>query len=508
MSDYQINHLEKQYGARKLYSVARLTIGSHARIGLIGRNGVGKTTLFNQLVTKRVIQPAARVLLVPQLKPTAELSGGEQVRQYLNEAFSKRPDILLLDEPTANLDVANIQWLENRLKRFCGSVVTISHDRDFLDDLCTTVWELRETKVAVYLGNYTDYLAKKTAAESHQQARYDQFAAEKKRLKKTIQKQQQRADHATVVPKNKRGTSEIHGSKPYFEKMGKKLHQVAKATHSRLDQLDEVARPKQEKPIQMAIPNAEKLKGNTVLTVNGLSVARGDRQLLQDVSLKIKAGDHIAITGPNMAGKTSLLTALINRNDNSVKWSPLAKIGYFQQDLADLVGADSVIDNVAATSIQDAETVRLILARLGFAAASWGKPVNVLSGGERVKVSLAKMMLSDVNGLILDEPTNYLDIGAITALSDMLKDYGGTLIIVSHDRWFVRQVTSEQYKIVDQHLVNKLGLQKMAPKPNEAEKLQLALKQTELINQLAMTPNDTALENEFQEVSRRLRALK
>ena len=116
MSDYQINHLEKQYGARKLYSVARLTIGSHARIGLIGRNGVGKTTLFNQLVTKRVIQPAARVLLVPQLKPTAELSGGEQVRQYLNEAFSKRPDILLLDEPTANLDVANIQWLEDRLK--------------------------------------------------------------------------------------------------------------------------------------------------------------------------------------------------------------------------------------------------------------------------------------------------------------------------------------------------------------------------------------------------------
>ncbi|WP_175279630.1 ATP-binding cassette domain-containing protein [Secundilactobacillus collinoides] len=152
------------------------------------------------------------------------------------------------------------------------------------------------------------------------------------------------------------------------------MHQVAKATHSRLDQLDEVARPKQEKPIQMAIPNAEKLKGNTVLTVNGLSVARGDRQLLQDVSLKIKAGDHIAITGPNMAGKTSLLTALINRNDNSVKWSPLAKIGYFQQDLADLVGADSVIDNVAATSIQDAETVRLILARLGSRLRLGGNP--------------------------------------------------------------------------------------------------------------------------------------
>ncbi|MGL0749053.1 ribosomal protection-like ABC-F family protein [Secundilactobacillus paracollinoides] len=507
MSDYQITNLEQQYGARKLYEIAQLTIPANARIGLIGHNGVGKTTLLNQLATKGTIQPEADVLLVPQLKPTAALSGGEQVRQYLNDAFSKRPDILLLDEPTANLDVATIKWLEKRLKRFRGALVIISHDRDFLDDLCTTVWALSEAVVTVYSGNYSAYLSQREAEKGRQQAQYDQYVTEKKRLKKTIEKQKQRAEHATVVPKNKRGTSEIHGSKPYFEKMSKKLHQVAKATGSRMAQLEEVRRPKTAKPVQMMIPNAVKMAGNTLLTVTDLTVTQGGHQLVRNVSFKIKAGDHVAITGPNKAGKTSLLTTLLHQDDDTVKWSPLAKLGYFQQNLSNLNLEGSILANVTSTSIQDDETNRLILARLGFSASDWDKPVTVLSGGKRVKVSLAKVILSDVNGLILDEPTNFLDIEAVTALSEMLREYKGTVILVSHDRWFVRQVTARQYHIRNQQLVTEQSDQQARATTYDAEKLQLELKQTELINQLAVAPNDTALEDEFQAVSRRLREL-
>ncbi|WP_054708148.1 ATP-binding cassette domain-containing protein [Secundilactobacillus paracollinoides] len=289
--------------------------------------------------------------------------------------------------------------------------------------------------------------------------------------------------------------------------MSKKLHQVAKATGSRMAQLEEVRRPKTAKPVQMMIPNAVKMAGNTLLTVTDLTVTQGGHQLVRNVSFKIKAGDHVAITGPNKAGKTSLLTTLLHQDDDTVKWSPLAKLGYFQQNLSNLNLEGSILANVTSTSIQDDETNRLILARLGFSASDWDKPVTVLSGGERVKVSLAKVILSDVNGLILDEPTNFLDIEAVTALSEMLREYKGTVILVSHDRWFVRQVTARQYHIRNQQLVTEQSDQQARATTYDAEKLQLELKQTELINQLAVAPNDTALEDEFQAVSRRLREL-
>lgn len=507
MSNYQLTSLTKTIGARTLYEISKLTVAPHDRIGLVGHNGAGKTTLFNQLLTEEAIQPAARLWLVPQLKPTAELSGGEQVRQYLNQAFAQNPDILLLDEPTANLDVASIEWLEKRLKRYRGALIVISHDRDFLDHMTTTIWELSDETIHVYSGNYHDYETQKAQQTQQQADQYHQYVAEEKRLKQTIEKQRQRAERATRVPKSKKGTSEIHGMTPYFEKMSKKLHQVAKSTESRLDQMDVVSRPKFEKPIKMAIPNATQLKGNTVLSVSHLTLTRGERTLLSDVSLKVKAGDHLAITGPNMAGKTSLLTHLLDTEDPAVKWSPLAKLGYFQQNLANLTGEASILANVTATSVQSDETVRLILARLGFAANTWQKPVDVLSGGERVRVSLAKLMLSDVNGLILDEPTNFLDIESINALSQMLRDYEGTLILVSHDRWFVRQVVDKSLQIVDKTLRNPAVQVKQPTKRDPAELLQLELKQTALINRLA-TNSTPELEAEYQAITKQIRELK
>ncbi|WP_288530976.1 ATP-binding cassette domain-containing protein [uncultured Secundilactobacillus sp.] len=208
MSEFQVQPLVQTIGARLLFKTPLLTMNHRDRIGLVGRNGSGKST-FLTLLANGAIQPQVRARLVPQLQPKAALSGGEQVKKVLGAALATHPDVLLLDEPTANLDIDTIHWLTQQLSRFRGAVVVVSHDRDFLDCVATTIWALNNETIVSYPGNYQGYIAQR-------------------------QTEQQRAEHATVVPKNKRGTSEVHGSKPYFEKMSKKGFQVAKAIESRL----------------------------------------------------------------------------------------------------------------------------------------------------------------------------------------------------------------------------------------------------------------------------------
>ena len=426
---------------------------------------------------------------------------------YINRALSKKPDILLADEPTTNLDTEHIKRLESQLLRWQGALVIVSHDRAFLDSLCTKIWEIHEGDVKEYKGNYSDYASQKELERRQHESTYEQYEKKKKQLEEALMVKERKAERATKIPK-KTSLSEakITGAKPYFANKQKKLRKAAKAIETRLEKLEEVEKISDLPSIKMNMPNEENFKGRIVLRVNDVSGMIDERILWQAASFDVKGGDKVALIGKNGSGKTTLIKKIINR-ENGVSLSPSVKIGYFSQNLDVLDINQSILENVRTTSIHDETLIRIVLARLHFFRDDVFKKVNVLSGGERVKVAFAKLFVSDVNTLILDEPTNFLDIGAVEALESLLQDYEGTILLVSHDRRFIQSVTS-RILAIDQQVIQvfegtyeeythheSANVRDM----NEDERLLIDTKISEVLSRLSIEPSEE-LEIEFQKL--------
>ncbi|MEW9502671.1 Vga family ABC-F type ribosomal protection protein [Jeotgalibacillus marinus] len=445
------NQLKKSVKDQLLFEAHQLRIYRGDRIGLVGRNGSGKTTLLAVLageisVDEGVITTDSTRYLLPQLKRLDRVkSGGEITQEYINKALAEKPDILFADEPTTNLDTEHVERLESMLDRFNGAVVIVSHDRAFLDKLCTKIWQIEEQKVTEFKGNYRSYREQKEQMNRQHEAAYDHYSKKKKHLETAIKAKEQRAQRATKKPKD--GT-DIANTKPYFAKKQKKLQKTAKALEKRVDQLEVVEKPKQPTTIKMNIPNEEAIVGRSVIRVNQHTVEAGNRMLFTTPSVACKGGEKIAVIGKNGVGKTTLLKQLVQGHEE-VTISPAVKMGYFSQNLDILQVNHSILENVQSTSIYQEDLVRTVLARLHFYSDDVHKPVQVLSGGERVKVAFAKVFLGDLNVLIMDEPTNYLDIEAVEALESLLKDYKGTVIFVSHDRRLIDNVATRVVEIKD-----------------------------------------------------------
>ncbi|CAD2081749.1 ABC-F type ribosomal protection protein [Jeotgalicoccus coquinae] len=486
-----LNDITLEINGETIISIDNNTVQEHKTIGLIGRNGSGKTTLLKHIINNDTLYTNQRITYIPQLKNNdMGKSGGETTKVYLQQGLKNSGGILLLDEPTTHLDETNAAWLLNELNKKKAIKIIASHDRDFLDQIAEEIWAVEDTKIAVYPGNYSHYKEIEAHNRQREKDEYDKYIREKQHLEKAVENKSKQAALSNK-PKNKTDSDfRQKGAKPYFNKLQKKLDQVASGMESRLNQLEEKEKPEEEKQVIFYSHDVEKLGSKTVIRLEHEDIAREEKMLLKDVSLYLKATDKVSITGTNGSGKTTLLNYIYNKYRNS----NLA-IGYFYQQLESLDLNLSILENITKSSSYDETTVRTALARLNIKADEVHKKVSVISGGERVKVQLVKLLMANSQVLILDEPTNFLDVHSIEALEEMLKNYPGLIILVSHDKRFRERITPVSYDIQNRKLVNP-----DIPVPRNAEKDELMVLETQITRVLSELSAESTpeLEEEFE----------
>ncbi|AFY50688.1 ATPase component of ABC transporters with duplicated ATPase domain [Nostoc sp. PCC 7524] len=354
-------------------------------------------------------------------------SGGWQMRMSLGKILLQKPDVLLLDEPTNHLDLETIEWLENYLKGLTTPMVIVSHDREFLDRLCTQIVETERGVSSTYLGNYSAYLQQKAESQLAQLSAYE-------RQQKEIDKQQAFVDR--------------------FRASATRSTQ-AKSREKQLDKIERIEAPTASvKTLHFRFPPAPR-SGREVVKIKDLTHTYGDKILFLGANLLIERGDHIAFLGPNGAGKSTILRMIMGvepPTEGTVELGEHNVIpGYFEQNQAEALDLQKTVMETIHDEVPDwkNEEVRTLLGRFLFAGDTVFKQVEALSGGEKARLALAKMLLRPANLIILDEPTNHLDIPAKEMLEEALQNYDGTAIIVSHDRYFISQVANKIVEIRD-----------------------------------------------------------
>lgn len=368
-------------------------------------------------------------------RPVATLSGGQKTRVSLGKLLLSKPDILLLDEPTNHLDLNSITWLETYLLNYTGAVLIVSHDRYFLNRIVTKVIEIEAGQVMTYLGNYSDFSYKKKQLREA-------------RLKEYLNQQQEIKHQEAVIEKLRSFNRE-------------KSIKRAESREKMLNKIERIEKPQEINTDIHLTLTPSVVSGNDVLSIEHLSKAFPPQQLFSDVSFEIKRGEHVAIIGDNGTGKTTLLkilNGLVDADHGSFTLGTNVHIGYYDQEHHVLHMEKTIFDEISDDypSLTNTE-IRNMLAAFLFTGDDVFKLIGDLSGGERGRVSLAKLMLSEANFLILDEPTNHLDIASKEILEHALNDYTGTLLYVSHDRYFINQTATRILDLVNQKFVNYIG---------------------------------------------------
>ena len=368
-------------------------------------------------------------------KEASTLSGGQKTRVSLGKLLLTKPDILLLDEPTNHLDLNSISWLETYLLNYPGAVFIVSHDRFFLNRVVTKVVEIDQGHLRMYNGNYKDYAEKKRQLRDAQ-------------MKEYLNQQREIKHQEAVIEKLKSFNRE-------------KSIKRAESREKMLDKIERIDKPMDSTQEMHFELNPSCISGNDVLTVEHLTKRFETQTLFSDISFEIKRGEHVAIIGDNGTGKTTLLKILnqvLDADEGAFTLGSKVKIGYYDQEHHVLHDNKTIFEEISDDYPSLTNTqIRNTLAAFQFTADDVFKLIRDLSGGEKGRVSLAKLMLSEANFLILDEPTNHLDITSKEILEQALNDYTGTLLYVSHDRYFINQTASRILELVNQTFVNYIG---------------------------------------------------
>jgi macrolide transport system ATP-binding/permease protein len=473
-------NIKKYYADRLILDVDDLKIYTGDRIGIVGANGSGKTTLMDilsgciepdegyvkrycELAYIRQFEKERRGKVEGKLLKEFELdrklqrdglSGGERTRLKIVEAFSKDNVLLFADEPTSNLDYKGIELLTQKLDRL-DSFVIISHDRSLLDKLCTHILEIRDGKVRMYNGNYTFYRQQYKMDQDRAADEYKKYISEKTALESAIANRAKRAKKMRKAPK-RMGNSEARLHTRTANEKQEKLHNAANSLVTRLEKLEAKEKPRELPSIKLDFSLTNPPENRFIITCEKLSFNYDTVPVFEDAGFSLYNGVKTALWGENGSGKTTLLN-LISESYNNIGHSnisivPKAKIAYFRQGFENLVPQETVLENVMRDSVQQETVARTILARLLIQGDAVYKRVEVLSGGEKIKVAFAKIFVSNANVLLMDEPTNYLDMQSIEALENVLKEYEGTVLFVSHDRAFVNNVADRLLLIKDRRI--------------------------------------------------------
>lgn len=412
--------------------------------------------------------------------PFANLSGGQKTRCKLAGVILRSPKLIILDEPTNHLDMESIQWLEEWLKNFHGSILFVSHEREFIDTLASSIYELTEKGTKKYIGGFREYKEQKELEQRTKMNEYEKQRRERKKLLETIRQYKEWYSKAI-------STASVRN--PYEQKKLSKMASKFKAKEKTLEHIEKEKpeKPEETKTIKTSLTSSD-FSGRKMLELKSVSFAYDDKQpLFKNISLDVQPGDRIAIVGKNGSGKTTLLkilTGILQPTYGEVKWNPQLVIGQFFQELENLNMENTILDEILALPDMNQSDARTILACFLFRRDSVYKKISTLSMGEKCRVAFVKLYFSKANLLVLDEPTNYFDIPTRETIEDVLLHYPGALVIVAHDPYLLRKIVNKvvhlengqvtvypgSYKEWEQHLALSSDLQE---KINNLKRLKL-----------------------------------
>ncbi|WP_297584183.1 ABC-F family ATP-binding cassette domain-containing protein [uncultured Lactobacillus sp.] len=510
----QAQDLEQRFGGNTIFSNISFSVPDNARIGLVGPNGAGKTTLlkimtgqqeptsgqftinkglkvgyiaqengldeektiwdemltvFNDLIekNKKITKMQEQIADHPEdeellkrydqlaydfeqeggftyqaeiksilngfnfkentwNKVIGTLSGGEKTRLAFVKLLLQKPPVLLLDEPTNYLDLDTLDWLEAFLKNYQGAIITVSHDQYFLDHLANQIFELNFGKLTTFKGNYSQYVKERELMDSQQEAAYEKQQEKIKKEEEFIQKNLVRASTT----------------------------KRAQSRRKVLDKMERIKPPKHKQKVRINF-TSERPSGKEVLIAKDLTIGYPDKVMVSDIDFQVNKNDRVAIIGPNGIGKSTLLKTIMKKlepKDGSIKYGASLDIGYYDQELQSLDPLKTVLDTIwDRHKTMPEKDVRSILASFLFTAEDIDKTVGQLSGGQKARLTLTVLSLEKDNFLLMDEPTNHLDIEAKEVLEEALDNYDGTLLFVSHDRYFINELANKIISVRDGH---------------------------------------------------------
>ena len=445
-----VSMLSKAYVGKTVLKDVSFHLEDKEKAAIVGVNGSGKTTLLRCILGIEEADEGSiafskekKMDYLAQQHADIEtenedydaLSGGQKTRKRLEEILQEKPDLLILDEPTNHLDIGSIQWLEKVLKRYDGAVLLVSHDRYFLDRIVTKVIDLERGKVRMYQGNYSAY------AEKKRQLREAEW--------KAFQNQQAEIKHQeAVIEKLKQFNRE-------------KSIKRAESREKMLLKVERLEKPEELENEMKLLFSPRESSGNDVLMAKELGKSYDGKRLFSHGTFSLQKGEHVALIGDNGTGKTTLLkilNGLVQADEGEFRLGSKVKIAYYDQEHAVLNMEKTLFDEIQDTYPDMNNTkVRNVLAAFLFTGDDVYKRIQDLSGGEQGRVSLAKLMLSDANFLILDEPTNHLDIQGKEVLEEAIRNYEGTVLYVSHDRYFINKTATRIIELFSNRFDNYIG---------------------------------------------------
>lgn len=471
-----------ELGNKLLFEFDLLSVYQGERIGIIGKNGEGKTSLLKLILgeieaKKGRVQKEIDFSYFPQLPeeliennieinpeilsqfnvPKAEfnlMSGGEQAKYRLSKVFSSYKEGIILDEPTTHLDQKSKDFLIEELRYYYGTIIFVSHDRYFLNNIATKIWEISEGIIKEYKGNYDDYKIQKNQEELENENAREKYKSEKQKLESSIKKQKEQAQRISKVSKSRANKNtkpdRLAGSKSK-DTVQKNMFKQVKHLENRLEKLTPGKAFEYSKEISFPKHHIKEIHHPFPIMATGLNISYGEKVVLDNCDFQFKRNQKIAIIGDNGVGKTSLLKKIYQKEDGIIV-SCKVIFSVYEQLSYQLNSEKSILDYLLSQTDYSESVARSVLNKLGFTQNELKKSLSKLSGGETTRLSLSLVMTKPSNVLILDEPTNFIDLKTIEALESLIQSYQGTVIFTSHDSYFVESVATEVYELKDKKL--------------------------------------------------------